>query len=68
VEWFQNWEDAETLMTEMAKAWIDEIANFLVRAVAQVPPDSASRFCIDAAGAISFRLKRVRNLRFFRGW
>jgi hypothetical protein len=24
VEWFQNWQDAETVMTEMAKAWIDE--------------------------------------------
>jgi hypothetical protein len=24
VEWFQNWQDAETVMTEMAKAWVDE--------------------------------------------
>jgi hypothetical protein len=65
---FRNWQDAERIMREMAKAWIDEIPSFLVRAVAQVPPDSASRFCVGTAGAISFRLTRAQNLRFFRGW
>jgi hypothetical protein len=29
-----------------------KISKFLVRAVAQVPPDSVSRFCVDAASNI----------------
>ena len=68
VEWFQNWQDAETVMTGWRRHGLMKISNFLVRAVAQVPSDTASRFCVDAAEAISFRLIRARNLRFFRGW
>jgi hypothetical protein len=43
-----------------------KISNFLVRAVAQAPPDSISPFCVGAAGAISARLNWTRNL-IFRG-
>jgi hypothetical protein len=35
--------------------------------VAQVPPDSISRFCVGAAGAISVQLNWTRNP-IFRGW
>jgi hypothetical protein len=35
--------------------------------VAQVPPDSISRFCVSAAGAISVQLNWTRNP-IFRGW
>jgi len=43
------------------------ISNFYVGAVAQVPPDSVSRLCVGAAGAISERLNWTRNP-IFRGW
>jgi hypothetical protein len=57
-----------TIAYQMSRAQRNRILSWTWSAgVAQVPPDSISRFCVGAAGVISVQLNWTRNP-IFRGW